>query len=254
MPAKDPKQRKATHEKWLRHNQLRAIKARGFRRLPPFLGSTLVTRVLVALTVNGPARKVDFFRTVATNYPPLQRVLAKLSLMGVICKHRFTVGSVFFLNPRYQLHAELVSYCLAIARDFDVPHWDACLVPKSKLSGSLPPAKPNYRILGFERHAAQLLFLYASHGACRNQIRQFFNDAPQGITNSGIRRAIDLGIVSIIRSDYHNGAAAVFNPNFRYHSQLMAFLAGLLRFHPKIAAKAKAIASVPRRPRSSDTI
>lgn len=244
MPSKDPRRRSVVAALWNRANRLTAKGAMPFRNLPSFLGTSLVTRIIVALAKNGPARKVDLYRTVATNYPPMTRALGRLHQWGVVSTQRLSNGHAHFLNPHQPAYQEILELCRAIAQDYTVPTW-APVTVTSDPANPVPPERQSCRWFGSERASRILLFVYSARGARITQISRFIGDGNcAGRTAATLERFLSLGILAEIRSTSRYTIGIVFDPQFRYHAEFMHLLDVLTSFHTDVEARGLALSKV----------
>jgi len=224
-----------------REVHLSAPDAKRFAALPSFFGMPLITRIVVTLGVNGPARHVDFLLTVSRAKIAIYNALEALKKMGIVASVSLgpRKGHAYFLNREYPAYEAIVAYGQRIARDYPTPTWDPVEVEISKQSSPLPK-RPECKLFGNGNQTAALLFLYEIRGATPGQIWRALNIV-QNSTKRTFAMLIELGVVTELLSLKKTVGAYVLDPRFRYGHEIRMVLGAMISIYPQYEGLARAI-------------
>lgn len=227
-----------------RHVYLSAPGAREFAALPAFFGMQLITRIVVTLALNGPARLIDFRRTVSRTARAIYNALEALQRMGVVASVSLgpRKGHAYFLNRKYPAYEAIVAYGRRIAQDYPTPKWDSVEVAISKQNVPLPK-RPECKLFGNGNQTTVLLVLYETRGATPLQIKTALNVPSNADAKRTFAMLTDLGTVTELCRG-KKIAAYVLDPRFRYAHELRSVLEDMLLVYPQITGLARAVQDV----------
>ena len=226
--------------------RLSAENAKSFQNLPAFFGMPLISRIVVALAISGPARLTDLMETASRNPTPLFKALNALGRMGVVATVSLGTrkGEAYFLNREYPAYDAIVEFGVRISTEYATPRWKSIAMDATRQWVALP-ANPECKLFGVGHGTAVLLLLYEFRGATPGQIRKAL-----GLGRASTKRMyatlVEMGMVAALSDGQDRDGAYVLDPRFRYASELRAVLRAMVTLYPQYTGLAQVIPEIER--------